>query len=79
MQKMIGISVALVCLCAALLFAQNNEALTMKKSNKKTPAAEVAVIKTTKGEMVVEFWPDVAPGTVENFKKLAGEKFYDGT
>ena len=51
----------------------------MKKSNKKTPAAEVAVIKTTKGEMVVEFWPDVAPGTVENFKKLAGEKFYDGT
>jgi len=40
---------------------------------------EVAVIKTTKGEMVVEFWPDVAPKTVENFKKLAKEKFYDGT
>ncbi|MDP9292682.1 MAG: peptidylprolyl isomerase [Verrucomicrobiota bacterium] len=29
--------------------------------------------------MVVEFWPDVAPKTVENFKKLAGEGFYDGT
>ena len=40
---------------------------------------EVAVIKTTAGEMVIEFWGDVAPGTVENFKKLAGRGFYDGT
>jgi peptidyl-prolyl cis-trans isomerase B (cyclophilin B) len=40
---------------------------------------EVAIIKTTAGELVVEFWPDVAPKTVENFKKLAGEGFYDGT
>jgi peptidyl-prolyl cis-trans isomerase B (cyclophilin B) len=40
---------------------------------------EVAVIKTTAGDMVVEFWPDVAPNTVENFKKLANQKFYDGT
>jgi peptidyl-prolyl cis-trans isomerase B (cyclophilin B) len=40
---------------------------------------EVAVIKTSAGEMVAEFWPDVAPKTVANFKKLANEKFYDGT
>jgi len=40
---------------------------------------EVAVIKTTAGEMVAEFWPDVAPNTVANFKKLANDKFYDGT
>jgi peptidyl-prolyl cis-trans isomerase B (cyclophilin B) len=40
---------------------------------------EVALIQTTEGEMVVEFWPDVAPKTVENFKKLAKEGFYDGT
>ena len=40
---------------------------------------ELAVIKTTKGELVVEFWSDVAPKTVENFKKLAKDKFYDGT
>lgn len=40
---------------------------------------EVAVIKTAQGEMVLEFWPDVAPKTVENFKKLAREGFYDGT
>jgi peptidyl-prolyl cis-trans isomerase B (cyclophilin B) len=41
--------------------------------------AEVAVVKTNKGEMVLEFWPDVAPKTVANFKKLANAKFYDGT
>ena len=29
--------------------------------------------------MVVEFWPDVAPKTVENFKSLAKQGFYDGT
>ena len=40
---------------------------------------EVAVIKTTEGDMVLEFWPDVAPGHVENFKKLAQQGFYDGT
>ncbi len=45
----------------------------------KNDTNEVAVIKTTMGEMVVEFWPDVAPETVKNFKKLAKEGFYDGT
>lgn len=40
---------------------------------------EVAVIQTSAGEMVVEFWPEVAPNTVENFKKLARQGFYDGT
>src|SRR5438045_7498289 len=40
---------------------------------------EVAVIKTTAGEMVFEFWPDVAPKTVENFKRLARQGFYNGT
>jgi peptidyl-prolyl cis-trans isomerase B (cyclophilin B) len=40
---------------------------------------ELAVIKTTVGEMVLEFWPDSAPNHVENFKKLAKQGFYDGT
>ena len=44
-----------------------------------TTANEQAIIKTNLGEMTVEFYTDVAPKTVENFKKLANEKFYDGT
>jgi peptidyl-prolyl cis-trans isomerase B (cyclophilin B) len=43
------------------------------------PASEHAVIKTAYGEMTLAFWPEVAPKTVENFKKLAREGFYDGT
>jgi peptidyl-prolyl cis-trans isomerase B (cyclophilin B) len=51
------------------------ETTPMNESNKN----EVAVIKTSEGEMVAEFWSDVAPNTVENFKKLARTGFYDGT
>jgi peptidyl-prolyl cis-trans isomerase B (cyclophilin B) len=40
---------------------------------------EAAVIATAHGDMTIEFWPDVAPATVANFKKLAREGFYDGT
>jgi len=40
---------------------------------------EVAVIKTNEGEMVVQFWTDAAPDTIQNFKKLARQGFYDGT
>ena len=29
--------------------------------------------------MIAEFWPEVAPNTVDNFKKLARSGFYDGT
>ena len=44
-----------------------------------SPAKEVAILKTSAGEMVAELWPEVAPKPVENFKKLAREGFYDGT
>jgi peptidyl-prolyl cis-trans isomerase B (cyclophilin B) len=50
-----------------------------KQETKNVNTHETAVIKTTEGEMVIEFWPDVAPKTVENFKKLAKEGFYNGT
>jgi peptidyl-prolyl cis-trans isomerase B (cyclophilin B) len=42
-------------------------------------APENAIIKTSYGEMTLAFWPEVAPKTVENFKKLAASGFYDGT
>jgi peptidyl-prolyl cis-trans isomerase B (cyclophilin B) len=52
-----------------------------EKKEEKTPmnSNEVAVIKTSEGDMVVQFWTDAAPNTVENFKKLARQGFYDGT
>lgn len=47
-----------------------------------TPAPagkENALLKTSYGDITLAFWPDVAPKTVENFKKLARSGFYDGT
>jgi peptidyl-prolyl cis-trans isomerase B (cyclophilin B) len=57
----------------------NTAAAAAKPTNEVAAINEVAVIKTSEGEMVVEFWPAVAPKTVENFKKLAKSGFYDGT
>jgi peptidyl-prolyl cis-trans isomerase B (cyclophilin B) len=68
-------SILLAALLSAVVVAaeEKKEALPMNTSN------EVAVIKTNEGEMVVQFWTDAAPNTVENFKKLARQGFYDGT
>ena len=44
-----------------------------------TAAKDVAVIKTSEGEMAIALWSNVAPKTVENFEKLAKEGFYNGT
>ncbi len=44
-----------------------------------TQDTEVAVITTTEGEMTLAFRSDKAPKTVENFKKLAREGYYNGT
>ena len=38
-----------------------------------------AVISTKFGDMVVEFYPDVAPMHVESFTVLANEGYFDGT
>ncbi|HLH12129.1 MAG TPA: peptidylprolyl isomerase [Methylovirgula sp.] len=35
-------------------------------------------LETTKGEVVIEMRPDLAPAHVSHIKKLVGEKFYDG-
>jgi peptidyl-prolyl cis-trans isomerase B (cyclophilin B) len=53
-----------------------------EKKQKEAPMAtsnEVAVINTSEGDMVVQFWTDAAPQTIENFKKLARSGFYNGT
>ena len=52
---------------------------TQQASSPASTPSEVAVIETNMGTIIFKFHPEVAPKTVENFKKLADEKFYDGT
>ena len=79
----VALSLGLVVSCTAqdkkADAPDNKETKKETKETKPVTPKEVAVIKTTAGEMVVEFWTDVAPNTVENFKKLARTNFYDGT
>src|SRR5437870_12455799 len=65
--------IALVLGATAVAEEKKGEKNSMNSSN------EVAVIKTSEGDMVVQFWSDAAPGTIENFKKLARSGFYEGT
>jgi peptidyl-prolyl cis-trans isomerase B (cyclophilin B) len=69
-------SILAVLLLSSALFAaeeKKEETIPVNAGN------EVAVIKTSEGEMVVQFWTDAAPNTIENFKKLARAGFYNGT
>lgn len=82
MTKLLGWVLGLALTASAAIAQEKKE--ETKESAPAAPAAEapakeVAVIKTSAGEMVLEFWPEVAPNTVENFKKLAKQGFYDGT
>jgi peptidyl-prolyl cis-trans isomerase B (cyclophilin B) len=70
----IGLALAAVCAQFSTLAAEPSAATAAKADD-----PEVAVIKTTEGTMVVQFWSDAAPKTIANFKKLAKEGFYDGT
>src|SRR5438876_4106895 len=68
--------VVMALLLTSVVFAAD------EKKEEKSPmnsSNEVAVIKTSEGDMVVQFWTDAAPNTIENFKKLARQGFYDGT
>ena len=82
MKTKVLISLFGILLSAGLACAQNDKKPQPKPEEKKsvnTNVKEVAVIKTTQGDMVIEFWPEVAPNTVSNFIKLAKQGFYDGT
>jgi peptidyl-prolyl cis-trans isomerase B (cyclophilin B) len=59
-------------LLGTLVMAANADATTPMSN-------EEAIIKTTEGDMVIQFWTDAAPNTIENFKKLAKQGFYNGT
>ena len=50
----------------------------MTQAAASTTKAPTATIETTEGTISVEFWPDVAPGHVQNFIELSKQGFYNG-
>lgn len=72
-MKLLTLTVVILTSAVFAADEKKEEKAPMNSSN------EVAVIKTNEGDMVVQFWTDASPNTVENFKKLARQGFYDGT
>jgi len=53
-------------------------AVSLVKANEKSTAPRVT-LDTSRGAIVLELYPDRAPGTVENFLAYVHAGFYDGT
>lgn len=75
---------ALCMMVAAAVFGAGDASAADAPAKAAAPAAkaagdEVAILETSRGRMVVEFWEKDAPKTVANFKKLARQGFFDGT
>jgi peptidyl-prolyl cis-trans isomerase B (cyclophilin B) len=72
-----GMQLTLFCFLIGSALVMAN--ILAEENKSMNPSDEVAVIETSEGELVVHFWTDAAPNTIENFKKLARAGFYDGT
>jgi len=79
LQNKMKISMLALLGCSVALIACEKAVDRQEEKTAVTNPNEVAVIKTSEGDMVVEFWTDAAPNTIENFKKLARSGFYNGT
>lgn len=62
----------------AALLAFGTATASAGKKGKKGKVGN-AILETTMGNIELTFFPDVAPGHVKNFRKLAKEGFYNGT
>ncbi len=82
-MKGILVKIGIGALIGILAAVSAQPGLAQEKAKEADKAAEepdeVAILDTTMGTIVLEFFPDVAPNHVKNFKKLARDKFYDGT
>ena len=89
MKRMINIIILLIIIAVIHIIAQKIKGGKPFdfKENKKTITQEAksmtninlgAVIKTTKGDIHIKFFPEIAPMTVTNMVTLAKNGFYDG-
>jgi cyclophilin family peptidyl-prolyl cis-trans isomerase len=68
-QFPVAFSFSLLLICAATIG---------HSAQADNPEEPVVVLETSLGTMVFQFFPDEAPKTTDNFKRLVQEGFYDG-
>ena len=73
MKRFVLAGAAVVALGLTLTSCGKTENMTSEKGN-----AEIAVMETSMGAIEIELYRNDAPRTVDNFVKLAEQKYYDG-
>ncbi|MCX8069617.1 MAG: peptidylprolyl isomerase [Thermodesulfovibrionales bacterium] len=84
MMRSLAVFCVLIFFVSNLVYAeQDKKAQQVKKTYTKEEIKKMsetkAFIETKFGTMELKFFPDVAPGHVDNFITLAKKGFYDGT
>jgi len=64
---------------AFFIYKGNKESDKIITTNNEIKTTMTATLNTNKGDITIEFFDQQAPNTVANFKKLAGEGFYNDT
>lgn len=78
MRKIFSV-ILVVCLLMCGCSKDTSKGIIEKISYEETnEITNYVKLETTKGIILVELYPNVAPITVENFQNLVNEKFYDG-
>ena len=75
-KKLICAFIAITLMLLSLSSCSNSALKGLEKVDEETDYVLMEV--KDYGEILIRLYPDVAPETVKNFKKLVGEKFYDG-
>ncbi len=73
MKRFVLAGAAVVALGLTLTSCGKTENMTSEKGN-----AEIAVMETSMGAIEIELYRNDAPRTVDNFVKLAEQKYFDG-
>ena len=73
------ISAILLLLCSLTVLSQKRTAPKEEPIKVEELRNLQAVVDTTAGQIILEFYPDEAPNHVASFIKLSREGFYDGT
>ena len=74
-------TLVILAVCFGVWFMIKDNKTNFKEMPKETQAIQgnQAILHTNQGDITIEFFASETPNTVANFKKLAGEGFYDGT
>lgn len=72
------ILISIIVLSLIMSTSCTNKDIQLEQLQPPTIGEEILVIKTNLGDIKIRFFPEIAPKTIENFKALAINGYYEG-